>query len=142
MQKWFLGMLLTLFLSNCTVNTPPPHRSGLPPEHGGLPPGHGGIPPGQAKKTAPPAIVIAGVPAYVLVPGTNVSVMVGVDADVFLVNGVYYYHHEGGWYRAVNYHGPWRETEASDLPPGLRGKSPKELKGRVEGRNKKGHRPF
>jgi len=138
MPKWFLGIALTLFLSNCNVEAPP-HRNDLPPAQGGTPPGHGGPPPDQVKKKpGPPALVVAGTPAYILVPGTNVLVMVGLDADVFLVSGIHYYHHEGAWYRAVNYLGPWRGIHANDLPSGLRGRSPKDLKARVEGRHKKG----
>ncbi len=129
MRKRLFWMLLIGFLSGCTVYAPPPG-------HGGIPPGHGGIPPGQAKKMGPPPIVVVGPPAYAVVPGTNVSVMISVEADVFLVNGVYYYLHNRVWYTATNHQGPWRGIAADDLPPGLRGKSPKELKAKVKGRNR------
>ncbi len=133
MQRRFLWMILIAFLVGCTVYTPPPG-------HGGVPPGHGGIPPGQAKKMGPPPLVVVGAPRYVVVPGTDVSVMLGVEADVFLVSGVYYYFHNGSWYKATNHQGPWRTIAAKDLPRGLRGKSPKELRAKVKGWNKGGRR--
>lgn len=132
MRRRFLGMVLIGFLSGCATYAPPPG-------HGGIPPGHGGIPPGQAKKMGPPPIVVVGAPAYAVVPGTTISVMLGVEADVFLVGGVYYYFHDGVWYSASSHHGPWRSIGADELPPGLRGKSPKELKAKVKNQGKGGH---
>lgn len=129
MQSRFLWIVLIGLLAGCTVYAPPPG-------HGGIPPGHGGIPPGQAKKMGPPPLVVVGVPRYVVVPGTNVAVVLGVEADVFLVSGVYYYFHYEAWYTAANHQGPWRAIAAKDLPRGLRGKSPKELKARVKGYDK------
>lgn len=115
-----------------------PGRAGLPPGHGGVPPGHGGIPPGQAKKMMPPAVVVVDDPRFVVVPGTNVRVVLGVDADIFVVDGSYYYFYDGGWYKGRHYRGPWREIRDRDLPPGLRGKSPKKLKAKVRDHKGKG----
>ena len=137
MRRQFLWLILIGFLGGCAVYAPLGHR-GLPPGHGGVPPGHGGIPPGQAKKMRPPALVVVGTPALVPVPGTNVAVIYGVDADVFVVKGVYYYFHGGVWYSATHHRGPWRKIDAKHLPPGLKGKSPKELKAKVKGKNKGG----
>ena len=132
MRRYVLGMAALGLLAGCAVSAPPPG-------HGGIPPGHGGIPPGQAKKMGPPPIVVVGTPRYVLVPETNVSVMVGVEADVFVVSGVHYYFYGGTTYTARSYQGPWTVIAADALPPGLRGKSPKELKAKVKGPKKAGH---
>jgi hypothetical protein len=85
----------------------------------------------------PPPIVVVGIPRFKLLPSSNVSVMIGVDADVFRLDGIYYYFHDSAWYRGRNHHGPWKVISAYDLPPGLRGKSSKKLKGRGKGWKKK-----
>lgn len=128
-MKLVVGMVLIGFLGGCAVYSPPPgHRR--------VPPGHGGIPPGQAKKMGPPSIVVVGVPAYTVVPGTNIWVMRGVESDVFLVRGMHYYFYRGSWYRAAHHRGPWKAIAASELPPGLGGKSPKALKAKAKHRGK------
>lgn len=133
MKKTLLWVALIGFFSGCAVYGP---RHGLPPGHGGIPPGHGGIPPGQAKKMGPPAVVVVGSPRFISIPGTRVSVVLGVDADLFVENGVYYYFHDDVWYTGSHHRGPWRAISSKDLPPGLRGKSPKELKAMAHGKNK------
>ncbi len=135
MERLLLWMVLIGFLSGCAVYGP---RHGLPPGHGGIPPGHGGIPPGQAKKMGPPALVIVGSPKFVSIPGTTVSVVLGVDADVFVKKGIYYYFHDHVWYTGSHHRGPWRKISAKHLPPGLRKNSPKELKAMVAGKGKRG----
>lgn len=133
MRRLLLSIFLMVFLAGCVVVESPG------------PPRHGGLPPGQAKKmglpalvavappplvvVGPPALVVVGPPRLVLVPGTMVSVLVGVDYDVFVVGGVYYYFHESVWYTGKSHQGPWAVVADKDLPPGLHGKSPKELKG-------------
>ncbi len=138
MRRLFLLMVVTGFLAGCDVYLPS-RRAGLPPGHGGIPPGHGGIPPGQAKKMGPPSVVLSGGPRFAIVPGSNVAVVLGVNADLFRVKNVYYYRHDGIWYRGGHYRGPWKAIAAKALPRGLRGKSPKKLKAKVKkvrGRNK------
>ncbi len=130
MQRRFLWVVLTGLLAGCAVY-------GSPPGHGGIPPGHGGIPPGQAKKMRPPPIILVGPPRYAVVPRTEIWIMLGVEADVFYVGGVHYYSYNGVWYRAESYKGPWRAIAANDLPPGLRGESPKELKAKGKGPKKR-----
>ena len=137
MRRPLLWIVMIGMLAGCDIYLPSSRRSGLPPGHGGIPPGHGGIPPGQAKKMGPPPIVVLGIPSFKLVPGSNVYVMIGVDADVFRVNGLYYYFHDSAWYTGRRYHGPWKAIAAHDLPPGLRGRSPKKLKGKGKGWRKK-----
>ena len=133
MRRLLLCIVMIGILAGCDIYLPVSRRGGLPPGHGGIPPGHGGIPPGQAKKMGHPPVVVVGIPRFKLVPGSNVSVMIGVDADVFRVNGLYYYLHDRVWYTGRHYNGPWKAIADRDLPPGLRGRSPKKLKARVKG---------
>ena len=137
MQKILLSLILIGFVAGCDLYVHPSHRSGLPPGHGGRPPGHGGIPPGQAKKMGPPSVYIAGRPKFVRLPGTNVRVMVGVDAYIFRVKGVYYYAYSGHWYMSSHFRGPWNAISSRNLPRGLRGKSPGRLKAKAKKRRKK-----
>ncbi|MEE9143511.1 MAG: hypothetical protein V3U06_01920 [Candidatus Binatia bacterium] len=132
MKKQFLWIVLTGFLGGCAM----PY--GLPPGQGGIPPGHGGIPPGQAKKMGPPALFVIGRPVLVVVPGTNLSVLYGVDADVFVARGIYYYYHNKVWYRASHHRGPWKKISMKLLPSSLQGKSPKQLKAKAKGKYKRG----
>jgi len=135
MRKLHFLPLFLVLLAGCSVNFP--GRLGLPPGHGGVPPGHGGIPPGQAKKMGPPAVVVVGTPEFVRIRGSDVSVVVGVEADLFRAKDIYYYHYKNTWYRGHDYRGPWTLMNARRLPAGLRGKSPKELKSKVKKNYKK-----
>ncbi len=137
MRKILLWIVLIGFVAGCDVYLSPPRRSGLPPGHGGRPPGHGGIPPGQAKKMGPPSVYIPGRPNFVRIPGTNVRVMVGVDAYIFRIKGVYYYAYGGRWYRSRHFRGPWNAISSRNLPPALRGRSPRKLKAQAKKRKKK-----
>lgn len=119
------------FVTACDVYVQPSRRSGLPPGHGGRSPGHGGVPPGLAKKMGPPSVYIHGQPSFIRLPGTNVRVMVGVDAYIFRVKGLYYYAYRGRWYMSRHYRGPWNTISSRNLPRGLRGKSAKKLKARA-----------
>jgi len=136
MRRLLLWLMLIAFLSGCEFYLPRARRSGLPPGHGGIPPGHGGIPPGQAKKMGPPPVRLVGIPSFVLVPGTNVRVVLDIDVDIFSVAGYYYYYHRGSWYVGRHYEGPWRAISARNLPSGLRGQSPYQLKAKAKGRRR------
>lgn len=91
MRRLLIWIVMIGILAGCDINISPPRRSAPPP-------GHGGIPPGQTKKMGPPPIVVVGIPSFKLIPGSNVSVMVGVDAEVFRANGLNYYLHNRVWY--------------------------------------------
>ena len=137
MQRILIWLMLIGFLSGCHIFLPSDHRKGLPPGHGGVPPGHGGIPPGQAKKMGPPPVRLVGTPSFLWIPGTNIRVMVDIEADIFSANGSYYYFHGGSWYVGRHYKGPWRAVSSKSLPPGLRGKSPRELKVKAKAKGKR-----
>lgn len=130
MRRVLTAGILAGVLAGCVI------VPGGPPGRGGVPPGHGGIPPGQAKKMGPPVLVAA--PRLVLVPDTNIYVAVGIDYDVFVVGGVYYFFHEGIWYSGPSHRGPWRDVDAKELPPGLRKSSPGQLKQKLPPGLKKG----
>jgi hypothetical protein len=69
-------------------------------------------------------------------PDSNVAVMVGVAAEIYRVNGYYYYYHDRIWYDARHYEGPWVAIAIKELPPSLRGKAFKKLK-KAKGKHKK-----
>ncbi|MBI2080981.1 MAG: hypothetical protein HY575_01170 [candidate division NC10 bacterium] len=130
MRRILIASVVAAVLAGCVI------VPGRPPGHGGIPPGHGGIPPGQAKKMGPPVLVAA--PRLILIPDTNVYVATGIDYDVFVVAGVYYFFHDEFWYSGPSHRGPWRGIEERDLPPGLRKGSPKQLKQKLPPGLKKG----
>ncbi len=130
MRRVFLAVMLVGVVAGCVI------VPGGPPGRGGVPPGHGGIPPGQAKKMGPPVLVAA--PRLVLVPDTNIYVATGIEYDVFVVGGVYFFYHEGFWYKGPSHRGPWRGVDGKDLPPGLQKGSPGELKHKLPPGLKKG----
>ncbi len=118
MRKTLLWIILLGFVAARDVCVQPFRRSGLPP-------GHGGVPPGLAKKMGHPSVYVKGRPGFIRLPGTNVRVMVGVDAYTFRVKGVYYYAYRGRWYMSRHYGGPCNAISSRNLPRGLRGKSPR-----------------
>lgn len=123
MRSIWVVLVLTGLLVGC-VQAP----VGTPPGQGGIPPGQGGIPPGQAKKmAAPPPVVVTGSPALILLPGTNVYTVSGVE-NVYVVSGVYYYYYQGIWYTGPSFQGPWVSVASQDLPPGLKGGPPGQAK--------------
>ncbi|NIO10701.1 MAG: hypothetical protein GTO40_22945 [Deltaproteobacteria bacterium] len=133
MKKVLLWIVLLGFVSACDVYVKPSRRAGLPP-------GHGGMPPGLAKKMESPEVYVEGRPNFIRLPGTNIRVMVGVTAYIFRVKGVYYSAYGNRWYMSQHYLGPWNAISASNLPPGLRGRSPRELKKQAIKRARKKYR--
>lgn len=146
MIRMFSVLLAMAVLVSCSVHVHkpepkgvPPGHGGTPPGHGGVPPGHGGIPPGQAKKLKGPVVVVHDEPEFAIVVGTDIRVLLDVDADVFLIGSVYYCLHEGIWFKAGHHSGPWVGISVDHLPPGLRSQSPKELKAKAKRDDK--HKP-
>ena len=68
----------------------------------------------------PPAVVVEAPPEMIIVPEAGVYVAVGVPYDIYFINARYYYFHNGYWYWARGYGGPWVHVEYRTLPPGLR----------------------
>jgi len=55
----------------------------------------------------PPAIVVAAPPQLVVVPGTPVYYAPSVSFNYFVYGRTYYTFHNGAWFVARTYSGPW-----------------------------------
>src|SRR5574341_119096 len=64
----------------------------------------------------PPAIVLPAAPALVVVPGTPVYYAPSVSVNFFAYGGRYYTHHNGAWFSASVYNGPWAFIAAERVP--------------------------
>jgi hypothetical protein len=67
----------------------------------------------------PPPIVIAAPPNLVLVPGTRVYYSPSVSANYFVYGGRHYTFHDGSWFVAATYTGPWTFIAVEQVPPPL-----------------------
>jgi hypothetical protein len=68
----------------------------------------------------PPPMVIAGPPVVAVVPGTTYVYFVpGVREDLLFYRGYWYRPHEGRWFRARSYRGPWVYMDHSAVSPVL-----------------------
>jgi hypothetical protein len=64
----------------------------------------------------PPAFVIAAPPAVVIIPGTYVYAVPDIDVSIFFYHGFWYRPHEGHWFRAKSYNGPWAYLAVANVP--------------------------
>ena len=87
----------------------PPHRAWVPANP----------PPGEFVATAPPAYEIAAPPDMVLIPGTYVYFVPGIEADILFYHGLWYRHFRGRWWEARFYNGPWAFTPGPRVPRAL-----------------------
>ncbi|MBI3029233.1 MAG: hypothetical protein HYY64_06975 [Candidatus Rokubacteria bacterium] len=55
----------------------------------------------------PPPIVVAAPPQMVVVPGTTVYYAPGISFNYFSHGGQYFTFHDGSWFVAPGYNGPW-----------------------------------
>jgi hypothetical protein len=74
-----------------------------------------------------PRLIIPAPPPVFLIPGTYAYFVPDVDAELFFYSGFWYRSHEGRWYRAPRYSGPWGFIVPNrvpgvliHLPPGYR----------------------
>ena len=68
----------------------------------------------------PPPIVVAGPPAMAVIPGTPyVYFAPDVSVDLFFYSGNWYRTHEGHWFRARSYRGPWKYMDHHSISPVL-----------------------
>jgi hypothetical protein len=65
---------------------------------------------------APPAFVVSAGPAVVVVPGTPVYYAPGQSADIFFYQGFWWTPHQGYWFRAQSYNGPWVFVPGPQVP--------------------------
>ncbi len=64
----------------------------------------------------PPAIVVAAPPPLVVVPGTPVYYAPSLSVNFFAYGGRYYTHHNGAWFMATTYNGPWGFVAVERVP--------------------------
>ena len=65
---------------------------------------------------APPPIAFAAPPPLVVVPGMPVYYAPTVSVNLFAYSGRYYTHHNGAWFMAANYGGPWGFIGLAQVP--------------------------
>jgi hypothetical protein len=63
-------------------------------------------------------------PPLVVVPGTYVYAAPDADADIAFYQGAWYRPHDGVWYIANGYNGPWRAMSPERVPRVLAGLPP------------------
>lgn len=64
----------------------------------------------------PPAIVLPAPPPLVVVPGTPVYYAPSLSVNFFAYGGQYYSHHNGAWFVAASYAGPWSFIAVERVP--------------------------
>ncbi len=69
-----------------------------------------GVPP------PPPAIVLPAPPPLIVVPGTPVYYAPSLNINFFAYGGRYYRHHNGAWFMASSYAGPWGFITVDRVP--------------------------
>ena len=68
----------------------------------------------------PPPVVISGPPVVTVIPGTAyVYFIPDIQPDIFFYGGCWYRPHEGRWFRARSYGGPWIYMDRGAVPPVL-----------------------
>ncbi len=66
-----------------------------------------------------PAHTFAAPPPVVVIPGTYAYFVPTVDFDIVFYRGYWYRPHEGRWYRAKAYNGPWTYLAPKRVPRAL-----------------------
>jgi len=75
------------------------------------------VAPAPAIVVTPPSITFAAPPPLVIVPGTPTVQYVSTGAyNVFVFGGRYYSFHNGYWFHAAGYNGPWRHIKTEKVP--------------------------
>ena len=64
----------------------------------------------------PPMIVSTAPPPLVVVPGSPVYYAPSVSVNFFAYGGRYYSHHNGAWFLATTYNGPWGHIAVERVP--------------------------
>jgi hypothetical protein len=67
-----------------------------------------------------PAYRFAAPPEVVVIPGTYVYMVPGIDVDVLFYQGYWWRPYQGHWYRSRDYKGGYRYIEPRSIPRGLR----------------------
>jgi hypothetical protein len=64
----------------------------------------------------PPPVVIQSPPPMAVIPGTYVYIAPNVGADILFYHGHWYRPHEGHWFSAPSYKGPWAHVVPARVP--------------------------
>ncbi len=64
----------------------------------------------------PPPVVVAAPPQLVVVPGTPVYYAPGVSFNYFVYGRRYFTFHDGSWFVATTYNGPWTFVAVEQVP--------------------------
>ena len=67
----------------------------------------------------PPPYRIAAPPSVVVIPGTYVYMVPDIGADIFFYGGNWYRLHQGRWFSAGAYNGPWMYVPDPRVPRAL-----------------------
>ncbi len=65
---------------------------------------------------APPAVVFASPPLFLVPPSLGIYVGVGIPYDIVYVDNFYYLNYRNAWYRSNHYNGPWAGVRQERLP--------------------------
>ena len=77
-------------------------------------------PPPPAVVITPPSITFAAPPPLVVVPSAPTVQYVSTGAyNVFMYGGRYYSFHDGYWFHAGHYNGPWKHIKNDKVPPAV-----------------------
>ncbi len=69
---------------------------------------------------APVPIIVSEPPLFLVPRALGFQVAVGIDFDMFHIDGRYYTCRDHVWYVGHRYNGPWQVVRHDHLPPGLR----------------------
>lgn len=75
-----------------------------------------GINIGSPPPPPPPAIVVAAPPTLVVVPGSPVHYAPGLSVNYFVYGGQHFTFHNGSWFFAASYGGPWTFVAVERVP--------------------------
>ncbi|UCF88927.1 MAG: hypothetical protein JSV70_01335 [bacterium] len=85
-------------------------------------------PPAYGHEPAPRVVAVAPEFLYVI-PSFGVYFVPNISAEIFFVNGRWYYNARGVWYWGMSYTGPWTYIEIRQIPRQLR-KQPRDKRDR------------
>jgi hypothetical protein len=66
-----------------------------------------------------PSVVIPAPPSVLLIPTTYVYFVPDVEVDILFYHGYWYRPHQGHYYRATSYNGPWVGIAPSSVPSAI-----------------------
>lgn len=67
----------------------------------------------------PPPYAFSAPPDVVVIPGSYVYMVPGIEADILFYGGFWWHPFEGHWYRGRGYNGPWAYVGPGRLPRAL-----------------------